>query len=85
MTHLQPPSQQVAVWGSGPRARTEAQCERSNPSSLLILCVALGGHLPSLSFSFLPCRSELSMPSVGVAMNGPAALVVPVPVTSCVS
>lgn len=60
------------MWGSGSRAGTESLCQRSNPGSLLIRWVALGGHLPSLSFSFLPCRSGLSSP-VGVAMNGPSS------------
>ena len=48
----------------------ESQCLRSNSSSLLTSCVVLG-HLPSLSLSFLSCRTELPVPTWDGAVNRP--------------
>lgn len=50
----------------------ESQCLRSNSSSLFISCVVLC-HLPSLSLSFLSCRTELPVTTWDGAVNRPGS------------
>lgn len=67
-------SQSLVSWGL-----------RSNPSSLLISHVALGGHLPCLSLSCVSHRAELPIPTLEVAGTGLAAPLGLLSVISCVS